>query len=214
MINGKMEWGPGGATSRDTNFYRMSAGLLRTDTRMAAGEIGAKLTWHKIAAQSYNNVASFSFAGIPQDYKHLRLVMRLRSTDNTAGGAPWHTVNVNLNNDGGSKYNYTDHAVTQTVHNPSAGRLSTSWRVGLAPKAWWGDRYGYIEMLIPFYRQYGAKGFLGRYHVLTTDDVDDRFATGETGGSSQILDAITVIGGYLTTGNLAVASEIDLYGGD
>ena len=213
-IDGLMEWGPGGGTSRDTNLYRMSAGLLRTDHRIAAGEMGSKLTWHKIAGQVFNNAGSFGFHNIPQDYKHLRLVMRLRSTDTTEGGDPWHWLYVNLNSDGGSNYHSTSHVITQSVHAYSALRNVTVWRTGLVPKAWWGDRYGYIEMLIPNYRQYGAKAHLSRYTVLTTDDVDNRFVSGNGGGSSQILGAITSITGFLSTGNLAVSSEVDLYGGD
>lgn len=213
-IDGLMEWGPGGGTSRDTNLYRMSAGLLRTDHRIAAGEMGSKLTWHKIANQHFNNVASFTFANIPQDYKHLRMVMRLRSTDATAGGDAWHNVRLRINGDAAAKYHYAVHYISQAINTVSTARNDTSWIISLVPKAWWGDRYAYIELTIPYYRSYGAKGWVNNSHMLTTDDVDNRFVSGNGGGSSQILGAITSITGFLSTGNLAVSSEVDLYGGD
>lgn len=36
--DGKMEWGPGGSTAPDTNFYRVAADILKTDSSFSIGD--------------------------------------------------------------------------------------------------------------------------------------------------------------------------------
>lgn len=40
-VGGKQQWGPGGSTALDTNFYRSAAGTLKTDTALT---VGTKMT--------------------------------------------------------------------------------------------------------------------------------------------------------------------------
>ncbi len=39
--DGKMEWGPGGVTARDTNLYRSAADTLKTDDALVVGTLGS-----------------------------------------------------------------------------------------------------------------------------------------------------------------------------
>ena len=83
LASGSMNWGPGGASSTDTNLYRLSANVLKTDDRFDAPAVGnliykttnqavARVTWTKITSYSGTYMTPFGASWNPYGGNEIR----------------------------------------------------------------------------------------------------------------------------------------------
>lgn len=127
QADGKLQWGPGGSTSPDTNLYRSGTDVLKTDdTFLAAGglKVGSGAVEIDPSSPSTNHVLRYNGskfvsgpAGIPVIYV---CTSQLDATTTTLANIPGLTFNVVS-----GKYYYVQALIS--CSGPTAGDLRFDW---------------------------------------------------------------------------------------
>lgn len=68
-INGKMNWGPGGATPQDTNLYRAQANVLATDDIFSISAVASATSWFDIQKSDGTHRAYVSWVTADTNYR-------------------------------------------------------------------------------------------------------------------------------------------------
>lgn len=127
LTSGEIQWGPGGSTSRDTNLYRSSANLLKTDDSLeVAGDINYQSSKISLKNADYapqnpgsGTTTSGSYADLPNSpaatISKAFAGTRLRVTAFLETFSTLANTSVDL----AVKIGSTDYTVWHHVHNPA-----------------------------------------------------------------------------------------------
>lgn len=218
--DGKMLWG-NGTLPADTNLYRSAADTLKTDDSL---EVGGTLKVGGVAVTPGSggmtliadallaaDAANFDLTSIPQTYKHLKLVLSLRS--NQAGATDYATVR--FNGDATALYTSLLTGWVQTAAFNGYDPAVTKGRVGLIPGNTGTDAgtFGSTEVLIPdFANAAKKKNYSSLSGVTWANSVNNSSALSLSGFWSALaaINRITILpnaGGLFLAG-----SRVSLYG--
>jgi hypothetical protein len=187
----------------------------KLDVAGTIAESGVPLAWYLIADStlSSGDAANFDFTSIPATYKHLRLVLSLRS-DRAA--ATNDDIGIRFNNDSGNNYDYLMQFVVHSAALSTAEGVTpvSAMRAGRAPAATAvASDFAKLTIEIPDYASTNINKDLSSIGVYRTGTSSGQIINYQANGHWRSAAAISRITIFPITGtNWKQYSRATLYG--